>query len=113
MKTYTVVFAPEVQDDLLDRHAWIAERAAPSVAARYTQAIVDLCESLSPFPKRGAPRDEVRPGLRITHHKRRTVVADAVDDDARAVSILGVFHGGRDYRSALAEYEPDGDVGPR
>jgi toxin ParE1/3/4 len=73
------------------------------VAERYTGAVVATCEGLALFPLRGVPRDDIRPGLRVTHHKGRTVIAYAVDADTRTVSILGVFYGGQDHEGALAE----------
>lgn len=54
------------------------------------------------FPLRGVPREDIRPGLRVTHHKGRTVIAYAVDPGKRTVSILGVFYGGQDHEGALA-----------
>jgi plasmid stabilization system protein ParE len=59
------------------------------------------------FPLRGVSREDIRPALRITHHKGRTVIAYAVDHDSRLVSILGVLYGGQDFERALAE---DGDA---
>lgn len=59
--------------------------------------ILSYCESLRAFPHRGIKRDDVRPGLRITNYKRRTVIA--FDVDADVVSIIGVFHGGRNYET--------------
>jgi plasmid stabilization system protein ParE len=56
---------------------------------------------LETFPLRGAQRDDIRPGLRITNYKGRTVIAFAVDD--RQVSIIGVFYGGQDYETALQD----------
>jgi len=44
-------------------------------------------------------RDDVRPGLRITHYRGRTVIA--FDIAADVVSIIGVFHGDQDYASLL------------
>lgn len=73
---------------------------------RYAEAIVSYCESLSIFPQRGMKRDDVRLGLRITHYKKRAVIAFAVD--AECVSILGIFYGGRDYESLLADDSDDG-----
>ncbi|SOY85212.1 Toxin of a toxin/antitoxin system [Cupriavidus taiwanensis] len=80
---------------------YIAEEASPYIAARYTDAIVEYCESLSTFPHRGTQRDDVRPGLPITHYKKRAVIAFAVDTDK--VSIIGLFYGGRDYETMLNE----------
>lgn len=77
--------------------------ASPGTAQRYTDAIVNYCEGLAIFPHRGTRRDDVRPGLRITHFKHRAVIAFEVDDGVRLVAILGVFYGGRDYERALGE----------
>ncbi len=51
-------------------------------------------------------RDDVRPGLRITNYRGRTVIAFRGDDTARRVSVLGIFYGGQDYETALS-LEPD------
>ncbi len=64
--------------------------------------MVEACESLALFPLRGVPREDIRPGLRVTHHKGRTLIAYAVDEGARIVSIVGVLYGGQDLESALS-----------
>ena len=102
MTPYEVVFAPEAGEQLEELFVYIAGRASAATAQRYTTAIVADCESLATFPKRGTARDDIRPGLRTTHHKGRTVIAFGVDDVARRVSILGVFYGGQDLAAALA-----------
>jgi len=63
--------------------------------------VVATCEGLALFPMRGVPREDIRPGLRVTHHKGRTLIAYAVDDGTRTVSVLGIFYGGQDYEAAL------------
>ncbi len=106
--TYTVVFAPEAQEQIASLYRYIAENASPKAAARYAEAIVAYCEGLSTFPHRGTRRDDVRPGLRVTNYKRRAVIAFQVDDAALSVAIIGVFYGGQDYDSALGiDSEPD------
>lgn len=100
--SYDVVFAPEAADQLDELYVYIAAQASPTTAERYTGAIVSYCESLSTFPHRGVTRDDIRPGLRITNYKGRTVIAFAVDDVVRQISIIGVFYGGRDYETAFA-----------
>ena len=47
MKTYSVVFAPEAEDDLVQLYEYIAEHGSPTTAARYTEAIVACCEGLA------------------------------------------------------------------
>jgi toxin ParE1/3/4 len=84
-------------------YRYIAERRSPTVAAHYTSAVIETCEGLALFQLRGVPREDIRPGLRVTHHRGRTVIAYAVDEDSRLVSILGVLYGGQDLEQALAE----------
>ena len=107
MKPHTVVFTPEAEQQLAALYIYIEETASPEVALRYTTALVDYCEGLLTFPSRGTPRDDIRPGLRITNYKRRTVIAYVVE--VEVISILGVFHGGRDYETALSEPTRDPD----
>lgn len=75
------------------------------MALRYTSAVIEYCEGLDTFPSRGPPRDDIRPGLRTTLYKRRTGIAYTVKDGP--VSIIGVFHGGRDYETTLQPEKPD------
>ncbi|MBX9716727.1 MAG: type II toxin-antitoxin system RelE/ParE family toxin [Burkholderiaceae bacterium] len=105
--SYTVVFAPQAEDQLAELYGYIAARASPATAERYTEAIVSLCEGLSEFPHRGTPRDDIRPGLRTTNHKGRTVIAFALDDASLHVSILGVYYGGQDYEAAMHSESDD------
>ena len=98
---YCVVFSPEALEQLAELYHYIAQAASPGVAAEYTEAIVSYCESLRTFPLRGTPREDVRPGLRITNYRKRTIIAFAVD--AQVVSIIGIFYGGQDYESILLD----------
>jgi toxin ParE1/3/4 len=100
---YRVVFAPEASDRLEELFLYIAEQSSPAIAQGYTDAIIATCEGLALFPYRGVARDDVRPGLRLTHHHGRTVIAYAVDDGTQTVSVVGVFYGGQDYKGALSE----------
>ena len=81
---------------------YIAERSSLTIAQRYTAAVVETCEGLALFPLRGVAREDIRPGLRLTHHKGRTVVAYAVDEGTQTVSIIGVFYGGQDHEGTLS-----------
>lgn len=84
---------------MLELFRYIASATSPGTAARYTGAIVNYCDSLSASPLRGTQRNDVRPGLRITHYKKRTVIA--FDVSGQTVSIVGIFYGGQDYESLL------------
>jgi len=103
--SHQVVFSPEAMEQLAELYRYIAEEASPHTAAQYTEAIVSYCENLHTFPLRGTNRDEVRPGLRITHYKKRTVIAFTVDADT--VSIIGIFYGGQDYAASLQDIDTD------
>lgn len=102
MRKYTVAFTPEARDQLTELYRYITDSgASPAVAARYTEAIVTYCEGLQTFPHRGTQRDDIRPGLRVTHYRKRSVIAFVVDADR--VSILGVYYGGQDYEAAFED----------
>ena len=72
---YAVVFTPETEEQLIELYRYIAQAASPEIAQRYTDAIVTYCEGLQAFPHRSNRRDDIRPGLRITNYKGRTVIA--------------------------------------
>jgi plasmid stabilization system protein ParE len=101
--TFSVVFTPEAQEQILELYRYVAAVGSPEVAARYAEAIVAFCEELAMFPHRGKARDDIRPGLRTVGFRRRVVVAFAVLD--RDVVIVGVFYGGRDYEAELGGSE--------
>ena len=105
--SYRVVFAPEAIDHLETLFLYIAEHASLTIAQRYTDAIVATCEGLALFPLRGVAREDIRPGLRLTHHKGRAVIAYAVDEGVQTVSIIGVFYGGQDHEAALSAGDSD------
>jgi toxin ParE1/3/4 len=99
--TFRVVFSPEAEAQLTALYRYIAVAASPTTAEHYVNAIIDYCESLQTFPLRGARRDDIRPGLRVTNYKGRAVIAFHVDGEQ--VSIIGVFYGGQDYETVLQD----------
>lgn len=96
---YRVIFAPEAEGQLDELYRYIAGQATASIAEQYVDRVIDYCEGLATHPIRGTARDDIRPGLRTTSYRRRTVIAFAVKEDL--VMIVGIFHGGRNYESAL------------
>jgi plasmid stabilization system protein ParE len=98
---YRVIFSPEAEEQLAELFHYIAAAASLGIAERYINAIITYCETLDTFPLRGAQRDDIRSGLRVTNYKGRTVIA--FDVDAQQVSIIGVFYGGQDYETALQD----------
>ncbi|TWB59432.1 type II toxin-antitoxin system RelE/ParE family toxin [Nitrospirillum viridazoti] len=103
--TYRVIFSPQALEQLAKLYHYIAEAASPGIAAHYTEAIVGYCEQLCAHPYRGTMRDDVRPGLRITNYRKRTVVAFDIDGDV--VSIIGIFYGGQNYEAILRDESDD------
>ncbi|HMK91286.1 MAG TPA: type II toxin-antitoxin system RelE/ParE family toxin [Methylocystis sp.] len=99
MESYRVIFSPEAEAQLVAIYRWISEKASPTIADRFTAAIVDYCEKLEQFPERGTRRDDLRPGLRTIGFRRRVTIAFAVEADA--VTIIGVFYGGQDFEAAF------------
>jgi toxin ParE1/3/4 len=105
MTTSAVRFAPEALEQLTDLERYIADVSSPRVAARYVDGIVEYCESLQTFPHRGQQRDDIRPGLRLTNFRGRTVIAFVVEDDQPV--IVGVYYGGQNVETALAAVAND------
>ncbi|OYD60036.1 UNVERIFIED_ORG: plasmid stabilization system protein ParE [Burkholderia sp. CF145] len=97
---WRVQFAPEALVQLQALEQRIAEAGAPLAAERYVDSIVDFCMKLQTFAARGVARDDLLPGLRITHFRKRTIIAYLLDREV--VFIVGVFYGGQDYEAALA-----------
>jgi plasmid stabilization system protein ParE len=98
---YSVIYAPEAEAQLVALFLHIAEAASPEIAARYTDAIVEQCESLKTFPMRGARRDDIRPGLRVFGFRRRVSIAFEVTGEV--VTILGIFYGGQNFETVFNE----------
>jgi toxin ParE1/3/4 len=97
--SYSVVFTPEAEEQLVELYRYIAIDASPAVAEKFTSAIVDFCEGLTKFPHRSVRRDDIRPGLFVTQFRSRVVIAYSVDNNE--VVVIGVFYGGRDFESLL------------
>ncbi|MDR3477195.1 MAG: type II toxin-antitoxin system RelE/ParE family toxin [Gammaproteobacteria bacterium] len=95
-----VVFAPEAEAQLVALYRYITQEASADIAERFTTAIIEHCEGLAPFPHRGTPRDDIRPGLRTIPFRRRATIAYAVDGDQ--VAILGMYCGGQNFTAEWA-----------
>ncbi|WP_230473339.1 type II toxin-antitoxin system RelE/ParE family toxin [Dyella choica] len=101
MILYAVEYAPEAVDQLEALYAYLAYEAGLNVARSYIDGIQSYCEGLNLYPERGVRRDDIRPGLRITNHQSKTIVAFTIDHAALRVAILGIYHGGQDYEGDL------------
>jgi toxin ParE1/3/4 len=97
--SYNIIFSPEAETQLIELYDYIVFHASSDIALRYTEAIVNYCESLSTFPHRGTKRDDIRSGLRITNYRKRVVIAFTIESEL--ISILGIFYGGQNYEALL------------
>lgn len=106
--TGRINFTPEAERQLNELDDWITKAASPDTARRFVSAILDHIDGILVFPLAGRARDDVRPGMRTTTFRKRTLVAYEVDEssDELVVTILGVFHGGQDWAAVLGG-EPD------
>jgi len=99
--TRRVVWRLSAQQQLAAIYYYISKSATPGIASRLTDAIEAFCEGLAVFPERGLLRDDLRPGLRLVPFRKRVIIAIRVEPNQ--VSIIGVFYGGQDYESTLAD----------
>ncbi|WP_338057654.1 MULTISPECIES: type II toxin-antitoxin system RelE/ParE family toxin [Sphingomonas] len=99
--SYRIVVTPEARDELGALHSYIAAAADTETGSRFTDGIIDYIATLSEFPKRGTPRDDLRPGLRTIAWRRRVTIAFVVEE--RDVVVIGVFYAGRDFESLLKD----------
>lgn len=101
--TGRVHYTPEAEKQLHDLDAWIAEAAAPETARRFITGVMDHVDGILLLPFAGRPRDDIRPGIRTTTFHKRTLIAYEVDESnpVLVINILGVFHGGQNWESAL------------
>jgi len=100
---YAVEFSSTARQQLAAIEEYISASADTDTAERYVRGIVDYCRGLATFPHRGARRDDLGRCLRVIGYRKRVAVIFGVDDDAQVVTIVGVFYGGQDYESALAD----------
>ena len=98
--SYNVHLTAKAQHRLIELDAYLTNVASADIAANYVDAITDYCYSLTLFPHRGTKRDDLYPGLRITHYKSKTIIAFFVDDARGNVVIADILHGGQDYETA-------------
>jgi toxin ParE1/3/4 len=84
---YRVVFTPEAMNQLSALYTVLAEASSRERASRYVDSVVALCEGLRHFPLRGARRDDIRPGLRLTHYRGRTTILFQVGSDEVATAV--------------------------
>lgn len=93
-----IAFSPEARNDLLALYDWIASEASPETAIAYIGRVEHFISGFETAAERGAPRDDIRPGLRTIGFERRLTIAFAVSEQ---VTILRIFYAGRNWEEAL------------
>ena len=102
MTVKRIVFRPEAEADLFELYRYIA-RASGSieVAFNFTERLHTACFALAEISERGALRNDVKAGVRILIHERKTIIAYFVKGDS--VIINNIFYAGRDYETSLLD----------
>jgi toxin ParE1/3/4 len=96
---FKVAFRPEAEADLTALHDYIVEHSGATRAAGFVDRIETACRNLETFPQRGAPRDDLAPGIRMLVIDGRAMVAYRVEENR--VRIVRVFYAGRDFANEL------------
>ena len=105
--TGRINYTPEAEQQLNELDDWITRAASAEIARLLLLAILDHIDGILVFPFAGKARDDVRPGMRTSTYKKRTLVAYEVDESSGelVVNILGIFHGGQDWEAVLGQAE--------
>lgn len=80
--TGRINYTPEAQQQLNQLDDWITKAASAEIARRFVSAILDHIDGILMFPLSGRARDDVRPGMRTSTLKKRTLVAYEVDESS-------------------------------
>ena len=101
MTPRAVVYSAAFIDDLAAIEAWIAERAGDHVALNYMRRLDMYCSRFDLAAQRGAPRDDLRPDLRVIGFEKRIELLFSITPDR--VEFLRAFYGGQDWEGDLSE----------
>jgi len=104
MRRRKVIQSKTANDDIITIYFRIAEMAGHSIAERYIDRIEKYLANFDIASERGTRRDDLMLGLRIIGFERRVTIALTVDQ--KAVTILRVFYGGKDWEDEWDENDP-------
>lgn len=99
MRRRRVRITAEAKADLDAIYDQVSSAAGRAVAIAYVRRIRRFCFGFDLAAARGAPRDDLLPGLRIVGFERRITIAFTIDEDA--VTFLRFFYGGQDWEEAF------------
>lgn len=102
MKKYDVYLMPDAIKDLEGIYGYITDKSGfPERAWSYVEKLQQKCRELETAPLRGQQRDDLMHNLRIVPIDKKAVAAFLVDEEKRAVLVLNIFYGGRDYEALM------------
>ena len=101
--THRVTLGPTAIDDLLAIFEYVRGEGGRHAAHAYVDRIEAACRALDMFPERGAPRDDLLPGLRMLGFERRAAILYTVQ--GKEVSVLRVIYGGQDLARIFGQDE--------
>ena len=102
MKKYDVYLMPDAIKDLEGIYGYIADKSGfPERAWSYVEKLQQKCRELETAPLRGQQRDDLMHNLRIVPIDKKAVAAFIVDEEKKAVLVLNIFYGGRDYEALM------------
>jgi len=87
-------FSQSARDELIALHAWVEGEAGTAIADAYQERIEARCRTLTEFPNRGTPRDDLIPGVRTLSFERRILIFYRVEESE--VLILWIVSTARD-----------------
>lgn len=79
---FEVFFDETAEDDLDALYRTTAASAGERTAGRFIGRIRNLCLSLSDFPRRGRPREDLGPGIRTLVFGGRVVIGYEIEGEA-------------------------------
>ncbi|MBO0140604.1 type II toxin-antitoxin system RelE/ParE family toxin [Agrobacterium sp. Ap1] len=91
---YDVVFSPRAIRDLDEIFRYLASEMGVAAARGYVGKIRNYCAGFATFPHRGMRRDDIRPGIRMVGYRYKATIA--FDIEKQTVTILRIYHRGRD-----------------
>lgn len=102
MKKYDVYLMPDAIKDLEGIYGYITDKSGfPERAWSYVEKLQQKCRELETAPLRGQQRDDLMHNLRIVPIDKKAVAAFLVDEEKKAVLVLNIFYGGRDYEALM------------
>ena len=98
---HKVILTETALHDLQSISDYLAEAAGEDVAATYVAQLKAACLSLTDFPHRGRPRDEISADLRSIPFARLVTIFYVVQRDE--VHIVRMVHARRDLAAAFED----------